>query len=409
MSLTIQENGKRLIARSSLENRDIRNFCATLHRIIMKKGYKDVILDFSEAFPVRESFILPILPIIYNYRFDGIDFDLILPTDQRAKNLFHNANWAHLLDDRNYGESTYDVLEHVPAIRFTNADEQNNAVDRIMEVILSSLSLNREHLKALEWSLTEISDNVLNHSESRSGGFVQATTLKHRNAVEFIVADGGIGIPKSLNINRHGKALKRAIEQGVTRNKETNQGNGLFGSYQVSVISKGEFEISSMNATLLASKGDDIRTLDSKIPYKGTYVRCIIDCNEQGLLEKALVFGGKKHDPAFDFIEKKFESEHSEDLTISIKEHRNLLGSREFGSTLRNKISNLLRAAGSGTKLQIDFSDVFVISSSVADEAFGKLFAQIGPLEFMQRIEIVNVDPTVKMLIDRAISQRMQI
>ena len=112
---------------------------------------------------------------------------------------------------------------------------------------------------------------------------------------------------------------------------------------------------------------------------------------------------------AFDFIEKKFESEHSEDLKISIKEHRNLLGSREFGTTLRNKISNLLRAAGSGTKLQIDFSDVFVISSSVADEAFGKLFAQIGPLEFMQRIEIVNVDPTVKMLIDRAISQRMQI
>ena len=409
MSRTIQEDGNRLIASSSLESLNIRNFCAALHRIIKRRGYQDVTLDFSEAFPVKESFILPILPIIYNYKFDDIDFDLILPNDPRARNLFHNANWAHLLDDRRYEESTYDGSEHVPAIRFKNADEQNNAVDRIMEVILSSLSLNREHLKALEWSLTEISDNVLNHSESRSGGFVQATTLKHRNAVEFIVADGGIGIPESLNINPHQEALKKAIEQGVTRNKETNQGNGLFGSYQVSVISKGEFEISSMNAILFAREGGYIENLDSRIPYKGTYVRCIIDCNEQGLLEKALFFGGKKHDPAFDFIEKKFESEHSEDLTISIKEHRNLLGSRESGSTLRNKISNLLRAAGSGTKLQIDFSDVFVISSSVADEAFGKLFVKIGPLEFMQRIEIVNVDRTVKMLIDRAISQRMKI
>lgn len=409
MSLTIQRNGNRLIARSDLKNRDIRSFCAALHEIIEKKRYKDVTLDFSEAFPVRESFILPILPIIYNYKFDGIDFDLILPIDQRAKNLFHNADWAHLLDDRQYRESTYHGSEHVPAIRFTNADEQNNAVDRIMEVILLSLSVNREHLKALEWSLTEISDNVLNHSKSRSGGFIQATTWKHRNAVEFIVADGGIGIPKSLNINPQEEALKKAIEQGVTRNKETNQGNGLFGSYQVSVISKGEFEISSMNATLFAKEGDYIKNLNSKIPYKGTYVRCIIDCNEQGLLEKALVFGEKKHDPIFDFIEKKFESEHSEDLKISIKEHRNLLGSRAFGSMLRNKISNLLRATGSGTKLQIDFSDVFVISSSVADEAFGKLFVQIGPLEFMQRIEIVNVDRTVKMLIDRAISQRMKI
>ena len=117
----------------------------------------------------------------------------------------------------------------------------------------------------------------------------------------------------------------------------------------------------------------------------------------------------EENDPVIDFIERKFETEHSEDLKIYIKEHKNLLSSREFGATLRNKISNLLKMAGSRSKLRIDFSDIFIISSSVADEAFGKLFAQIGPLDFMQRIEILNVEPTVKMLIDRAISQRMQV
>src|SRR5437660_4581721 len=47
-----------------------------------------------------------------------------------------------------------------------NATEQFDAVDRSINVILQSIGgLDRSRLKALEWSLNEITDNVLNHAE----------------------------------------------------------------------------------------------------------------------------------------------------------------------------------------------------------------------------------------------------
>jgi hypothetical protein len=56
----------------------------------------------------------------------------------------------------------------------------------------------------------------------------------------------------------------------------------------------------------------------------------------------------------------------------------------------------------------VDFSDVLLISSSYADEVIGKLFVELGPLEFMSKIQLKNVDNLVKNLIDRAIDQRMK-
>lgn len=387
---------------------EVRRACSSLYQVISGKGFQDVILDFSSAYPILESFMIPFLPVLLNYKFNKVDYELVLPKEQSAKAIFHNANWSNIIDPERYEESTYDGNLHVPAIRFQTADQQHLAVDRILEVILTSLSdLNRGQLKALEWSLTEITDNVLNHAESKIGGIVQATTWQNSNSVEFVVADAGMGIPKSLNVYPQEDALRQAIQQGVTKNSTTNQGNGLFGSYQVSVLSKGEFEIGSENAFLYAKGGDVLKTDNVPIPYKGTYVRCVIDCNKQDLLEKALVFEGTPHDPPFDFIERKYEGTRTDDLAISIKENSNLLGSRESGAILRNKITNLLAVVDEGSKVKIDFSDIYVISSSVADEAFGKLFADIGPLQFMNSIELQNVDSTVRMLIDRAIQQRM--
>ena len=47
-------------------------------------------------------------------------------------------------------------------------------------------------------------------------------------------------------------------------------------------------------------------------------------------------------------------------------------------------------------------------SSSFADEVFGKLFVELGALHFMQAIDFVCVQDTVRALLDRAILQRSQ-
>ena len=287
------------------------------------------------------------------------------------------------------------------------AKTQDEILDRIMELILSRLETDRDSLKAVEWSLGEIMDNVPNHAQSPVGGFVQATAYTSRNQVEFVVADAGIGIPKSMNMSDHAAALREVINEGVTRDKSRNAGNGLFGSYQVAALSNGTFEINSGYGFLLRSSStEQLMNRELRIPYMGTSIRCGIGLDEQDLLDKALRFRGEPHVPPYDYIERRFETDEG-DLTISMRdEARRDFGSRQGGVRIRKMVENLLRERHI---ISLDFAGVGVISSSFADEVFGRLFVDMGPRAFMMRINMCNVDPTVGSLIDRAILQRTRL
>jgi hypothetical protein len=73
----------------------------------------------------------------------------------------------------------------------------------------------------------------------------------------------------------------------------------------------------------------------------------------------------------------------------------------------RTKIENLME---NGTAVVcFDFEGIRLISSSFADEVFGKLFVALGPLAFGRLCQFRNIDSTVRGLIDRAIAQRMRL
>lgn len=143
----------------------------------------------------------------------------------------------------------------------------------------------------------------------------------------------------------------------------------------------------------------------NKIPFTGTFVRASIDYRYDKLLEKALVFSGKSYDPAVDYIERKY---HPNSATVEFKVAKELeaFGSREAGRLARTKISNLMD--GRSTPVEFDFEGVCIVSSSFADEVFGKLFLELGPLSFNHLCRFKNIDSTVRSLIDRAIEQRIK-
>ncbi|MGC2524937.1 MAG: STAS-like domain-containing protein, partial [Stellaceae bacterium] len=81
------------------------------------------------------------------------------------------------------------------------------------------------------------------------------------------------------------------------------------------------------------------------------------------------------------------------------------VGSRLAGRKVRTKLQNLVSC--STCRIDVDFSNISLISSSFADEVFGKLFLQLGAIDFGQRITLSRVQSTVKLLVDKAISQRV--
>lgn len=392
---------------------DFHRLLSHMHHIIEKLGYTEIIFDLSKCTSAFQQSMLSVCAQVLAYRKSGMSFELIPPSDASFKNLFKNTGWGYFLDPHQFDPSTFRGHTRIPATQYQSPAEQQSAVNKIVNVMLGAIpEVERADIAAFEWALNELTDNVLVHSQSPIGGLVQVSTFaKFRKRVQFVVADAGIGIPASLrgghkDINSDTEALDRAIREGVTRDPNIGQGNGMFGSYEICYKSGGDFLVDSGYARLKYSPSPGLSIQSQSIPYAGTLVVATIDFSDPKLLADALKFDGKKYTP-LDYIEKKYETNPEGDIYFKLTDECVSFGSRVSGKPVRNKLINLINSSQYGV-LTIDFDALPLLSSSFADEAFGKLFLLIGPIKFMQRVKLKNMTAIVEGLVNKAISQRMK-
>ncbi len=410
--MAITTNGNRISVYGNLNSTYCSRLLAATHRVVVAQGYQDIVLDFSQCTRAFSAEMLAVCVRCQKYWKDDIDVNLVMPEDKSLARLFLNTNWAHLIDIRQFEPSRFRGYTHAPALRFSSGKEQHAAVDRIMEILLAAIKhLRRQDLRVMEWAINEITDNVINHSQSMVGGFVQVTNHRQRSQVEFVVGDAGIGVPGSLRPSKpellsDQEALDAAIREGVTRDKSVGQGNGLYGTWQVSKKSKGSFRILSGLAELNSTEKDGLKIDRRETPMTGTLIACRIGYSDDLDLENELIISGKPHVPT-DYIETHFSTDDNGAVVFDLFEESEGFGSRAAGDPVRRKLNNIIQM-DEVVKIVVDLERVMLVSSSYADEVFGKLFLELGPLHFGQKIEIRNVDPLVQGLIDKAIYQRMR-
>jgi anti-sigma regulatory factor (Ser/Thr protein kinase) len=216
--VSVQTNMNNLIISGEFDKDALQRSCAALHNL-KAQGYSSLNIDMRT---VTRGFAAEVLPFATRCRqllVLGTDTLLELPEDPALQRLFRNSNWAYLIDPRQYAESDYFPDKHIPAVSYKDADSHFQAVNQVVDKLLSSLAgFSRDQLAALEWAVNEITDNVLNHACSAIGGVVQLTTKSKSNIVEFVVCDAGVGIPKTLrdahaDITSDVIALDRAIRE----------------------------------------------------------------------------------------------------------------------------------------------------------------------------------------------------
>jgi len=378
---------------------------SALYQVVVKSRYKDIVIDLSSLSSLTNSAVPPLAAYLRHLtRNNAADFTLYEPRSAAVKSRVIGLGLAHYISHRMYPKPRLKSSD--PALlQFMTHDEREVAVDKVINAALRVAKLDRQHVAALEWAVNEITDNVLTHSESKIGGFLICGKVPGTNIIEFTVADAGIGVSRSLRIIDEQEAVEQAIQEGVTRNKSTNQGNGLYGTYRLALASSGIFVLKSRHGNLYVTKTGEMHIRNETVPYSGTFVVCQIDCDNPDLIERAFAFSGKSHSPAFDYIERKHES--SDETIVAATDICKTFGSRQSGAEARRYILNILESAQSGT-LKIDFTNVNVVSSSFADEVFGKLFVQLGPMQFMRAVKVTNAVSVVEGLIDRAITLRAQ-
>lgn len=376
---------------------------------IEKKGYEDIVFDFSNVDAIFADAMIPICALARKYNNDGISFDIMIDNSSALWGNFINANWAHLINKK-FKASTYRGFAQHPATIFDDDSSLVLTVNTILDCILKTTTeIGRSDLAVIEWSLNEIMENSLRHSTSSIGGIVHLSKFnKTKNHIEIVVADSGVGIPFTLSQNpiyrglQDFELIKLSIQEGVTRG-DGGMGNGLFGAFTTSTNSGGNFYIRSQNGFLASYKiRNNPRILNinnRKIPYAGTAIVACYDYSNKDVLKESLQFKGKIHTP-LDYLER-FDEDA---LEIIIKNEAQHTATRAEAAPLRIKIVNIINKT-TVDSIVFDFSDINIMTSSFADELFGKLGVELGK-EIYIKSKFINISEENKIVLQRAVAQR---
>lgn len=292
--------------------------------------------------------------------------------------------------------------------QFNSPQEVYALVDATVDFLSRSLLWEAGTLHSLEWSLYELLDNVFQHSQAPAG-FFMFQVQSERRRLSFAVADQGVGILESLKESKYRPssaldAITLAVQRGVTRNSETNMGNGLWGATEIAARSLGQITVSSSGSAIFfkRERGDAIAVprvgvLDTAWP--GTIIDAQIDASVS--VDVATMFGTL--DAPVNLRLENLEDDAGA-LVVDVKQMRIGAGTRATGEAARLHITNLLKA--SQRQLVVDLSGVGIISSSFADECFGKLHKKLGAEEFNSRIAFRGVSDAVNVVMRSAIAQR---
>lgn len=355
--------------------------------------------------------MLPIIATIANLKAKGYDTNIRLPNDKNVRDLFVRTNWAYLLNP-DLKKANLGLGRHLHTRQFHDDKDIADLTNDFMHIVLRSMVIPKDIVSALEWSMYEICDNVINHSESKVGGFVEAVTYTKERRITFTVADAGRGILNSLkegipNLKTNIQAIGEAIKAGVTRNKEVGQGNGLAGSLRITTMTGGSLDITSGQGRFYCTTNhsSEIESPEKGHFYPGTSVSGHIILTDKFSIGKALEFNGIEYVPT-NIIELEYEMEDADAFLINMRKETTGVGTRKAGKQLRINTLNLI-SSKPNYPIIVDWSGIPVISSSFADEFIGKLFVLLGQEKFNITIKNRNMESLIKQLLDKAISQRL--
>jgi anti-sigma regulatory factor (Ser/Thr protein kinase) len=164
------------------------------------------------------------------------------------------------------------VEEHEAAGRFIPLTQIKTSDDltRFLTDLVPLLHLDPVHVEPIQYTMSELVRNVLEHSNSPEGAIVCAQYFKKTNTIRIGIVDRGIGILRSIHdaypVNTDVEAIQLALTPGVTGTTrkiggtEQNAGAGLFFIKTIAYVNRDPFLIYSGEAMykLLKRKGNKI-------------------------------------------------------------------------------------------------------------------------------------------------------
>ena len=364
---------------------------------------QEIVLDFQRVQVAYSNGMVPIIATLVRY-YPSIHIEIVRPNDDAVHSLFKRTGWYHFLDkeDRLLDRSP-EHYDNFNLIRFSNDDELNTTNKQIFDWVLQSVEMAKGLPDSFHWITNELAGNVLDHSETNDG-WIQVTVFPDNHQIAIVICDTGVGIRATMqrafpDIKTDLQALEKAITKGVTSNPDIGQGNGLAGSIEVARANEGLIHIISGSGRLISYE-DEFRSQEMSVSYPGTMVEFQLKTNKSVQLDNAL--WGR---PTVGYFEMKYEDDFG-NLDLRLKDYAPTFGNRPTGRKIRTMLENMLES-NPGQSINVDFDGVDMITSSFADELFGRLAIQLGIWQFGQRVRPRNVNALCFGIINNVIEQRI--
>ncbi|MBE9053936.1 STAS-like domain-containing protein [Nostocales cyanobacterium LEGE 11386] len=292
--------------------------------------------------------------------------------------------------------------------KFSSAEEVKSLVDAYLDVVSSSAVCQGGVIQGLEWCLNEVMDNVLQHAAT-THGYVMGQIHNTSQHIAVCIYDHGQGILNSFRTSIHSPnnavdAITIALQEGVTRDKNIGQGNGMWGLNNIVHSNSGLLNIIS-GSGFVGIRTNETKTL-TNIPYLSPENNCTtvdfqIDFDKGISIANAL--GG--YEPVNIRIEN-LEDERN-NVVYKLADKNSGTGTRQSGIAIRNEIINIRNQTSS--IIILDFNGVSLISSSFADELIGKLVVQYGFIGFTQSFRLIGMNETIQAITNRSVAQRLSV
>lgn len=380
----------------------LKAFTASIKQVV-KRGYQDLIVDINTSGALYPNTLVPLCGILDYYRNDGICISVKYDGKDYEKNYI------------SFYDPLLDIVElSRPLSKIWRFSDTQGICD-IQKSIISELRKEEVFadgiLEGIEWSINEIMDNVLNHSEAKAG-YIMGQLHKSSKHIAFTIFDYGRGIYNSFKESKHhvrsnADALSFCLQEGVTRDPKVGQGNGMCGLFSLIKEGNGILQISSGLDTYSYKNGiaqttdDHICSISGKLGC--TTVDFQLDYSKDISIDKVLTFQGR----TFTFVNLFTDDLEDENgiLHFSVNDLAEGTGTRESAKRFKNQIINSIKSQN--RVAVIDFEGINVVSSSFIDELIAKLLIELGLFQFNRRISLKNMSLLLQKTLQKSVIQRI--
>ena len=369
---------------------------------VLRRGYSEIVIR-SDAISVFPNACVPIAGIIDYYTQNGVNFVHDINPDSYLYKCGFMAPFKKSRKELQGEQFPFDKIFY-----YEDSGQVADITQAYIDAISHQSLCETGVLNGLTWCINEVMDNVLVHSEC-SHGLVMAqyhSTSKH---IVFCIYDSGIGVYNTMKDTAHNPAseidaLSLAIQEGVGDGK--GQGNGLFGLYQIVHDNKGSLTITSGASSLMLQQNGELQKFEH-VPFidyrhRATTVDFQLDLNKPIDIKQLFsTIGG------FDCFDIRIDNmlNDADYLVYDVFQNGKGTATRDAGAYIRLDVENILRRNQYGVIL--DFSNTKTVSSSFIDELVSKMVLDLGFVTFNNAIRLVNMNPEISFLCERALYMRI--